>query len=63
MSYLYNSVPTSMTDQQEALHGFDFGLLSFTTETAAEAEEVIRCWKRGEKLPYGVTRGLYYRGD
>jgi putative protease len=62
VSYLYNSVPTSMTDQQEALHGFDFGLLSFTTETAAEAEEVIRCWKRGEKLPYGVTRGLYYRG-
>ena len=61
VSYIYNSLPTSMTDKQESLKPFDFALLSFTVETAAEAEAVLHAWKNGEAVT-PATRGLYNRG-
>jgi len=62
VSYIYNSLPTSMTDKQSSLQNFDFALLSFTTETAAEAEQVLQAWRRGETVQGAATRGLYNRG-
>jgi len=62
VSYIYNSLPTSMTDKKDSLRAFDFALLSFTTETAAEAEQVLRAWQEGEPVEGPATRGLYNRG-
>lgn len=62
VSYIYNSLPTSMTDKKDALSSFDFALLSFTTETAAEAERVLQAWHDGEPVESAATRGLYNRG-
>ena len=62
VSYVYNSLPTSLTDRQSSLRGFDFALLVFTTEQPQEVDQVMRCWQQGEKLPQPATRGLYLRG-
>lgn len=62
VSYIYNSLPTSMTDKKDALRAFDFALLSFTTETPVEAEQVLRAWQSGEPVDGPATRGLYNRG-
>ena len=62
VSYVYNSLPTSLTDRQSSLRGFDFALLVFATEQPQEVDQVLRCWQQGEKLPQPATRGLYLRG-
>jgi putative protease len=61
VSYLLNSLPLSMTDKQESLRDFDFALLDFTIETAAEVAKVLRHWQEKTALPE-YTRGLYNRG-
>lgn len=62
VSYIYNSLPTSMLDKKEALRPFDFALLSFTVESPREIEQVLIRWAAGNALETASTRGLYNRG-
>ncbi len=61
VSLILNSLPLSMTDRQEQLRGFDFALLDFTVESAAEVKKILGHWQEGSPLPE-YTRGLYTRG-
>ena len=62
VSYIYNSLPTSMLDKKETLRPFDFALLSFTVESPWEIEQVLARWAVGSALETASTRGLYNRG-
>lgn len=62
VSYIYNSLPTSMLDKREILRPFDFALLSFTVESPGEIEQVLTRWAAGSALETASTRGLYNRG-
>lgn len=62
VSYVYNSLPTSMTDKKDSLRFFDFALLSFTVEDAGEVEQILRHWITGDAVDGPATRGLYNRG-
>ena len=60
-SELLNCLPISLSDKLSELSGFDFLTLYFTTETSAEALNVINSYKSGVSLQGDFTRGLYYR--
>lgn len=59
---LLNSVPLYMADRLDEVPPMDFYLLHFTTETPAEAERIVECYRRGAAPTGEITRGLYRRG-
>lgn len=63
-SELLNTRPLWMPDRKAELAatGTAYAMLSFTTETAAEADAALRAWQAGGPPPELFTRGLYYRG-
>lgn len=61
VSFILNSLPLSMTDKQQSLRDFDFALLDFTVESAAEVRKILAHWQQGTPLQE-YTRGLYTRG-
>ncbi|HHV32155.1 MAG TPA: U32 family peptidase [Clostridiales bacterium] len=61
-SEVLNSVVLSMSDRLSEVRNQDFGVLRFTTETRAQAQEVLERYFTGGTLPGDYTRGLYYRG-
>lgn len=61
-SEVLNSVVLSMSDRLGEVRNQDFGVLRFTTETPAQAQEVLERYFSGGALPGDYTRGLYYRG-
>ncbi len=58
-SMLLNSVPLDIAGRVPA--GFDYALLYFTRETAAEAARVAERFAGGEKAAGPHTAGLYFR--
>lgn len=61
-SELLNSQPVYMADRLSEIRNVDFIFLYFTTETKAEAAEIIEAYKLGRKPKGEFTRGLLYRG-
>lgn len=61
-SELYNSRPVWMADRLRELEGFDYLLLSFTTEDKKDCAGVLEAYRTGGKPPAEFTRGLLYRG-
>ena len=59
---LLNSVPIYWGDRPEELPPLDFELLYFTTETADEATDILRAYRRHDPSEKPITRGLYRRG-
>ncbi len=55
---IYNSLPTSMSDRQEALqkHRVTRQHFLFSTETAQEVDAVIAAFRKGAPLPFPVRR-------
>lgn len=64
-SEILNTRPLWMLDRQgeAAATGAGYALLSFTTETCAQIEQVLKARRLGEKTAGEFTRGLYYRGE
>jgi len=58
-STLYNSVPLDISGRD--MRGFDFLLLSFTTESREECARVTDAFVRGDKPEEPHTTGLYYK--
>lgn len=58
-STLYNTLPLYVGDKEPG--GIDYAVLSFTFETAAEAEKIYRKYLGGFPPRVERTRGLYYR--
>jgi U32 family peptidase len=61
-SEVLNSVPLYLADRMKEVRNQDFGLLRFTTETTAQAGEIIDQYLTGVPGEGEFTRGLYYRG-
>ncbi len=61
-SYILNSRPLWLGDKQGDIRNCDYSLLYFTTETKAEATEVIRNFIGRKSADGDFTRGLYYKG-
>ncbi len=61
-SEMLNANVLWLADRLEDLAGFDFLLLSFTTETSKEAADVLEAYASKAKPPARYTRGLYDRG-
>lgn len=61
-SYILNSRPLWLGDKQGDIRNCDFSLLYFTTESKAEASEVIGNFICGKSANGEFTRGLYYKG-
>lgn len=62
VSYIFNSRPLWLGDKQEDVRNVDYSLLYFTTESKAQAEQIIADFA-AKKAPTGeFTRGLYYKG-
>ena len=59
-SVVYNGKPHYLADRLPEFSA-DFFYLYFTTEEKAEAAEIIRAYKNGEKPTGEFTRGLYFR--
>lgn len=57
-----NSRPTFLADRQREFGGLHFAYLYFTTETKAQAAEIIDAYKKSKKPTGEFTRGLYFRG-
>ncbi|MEM1485075.1 U32 family peptidase [Oscillospiraceae bacterium PP1C4] len=60
-SEILNPVPLYMADRLNELHHLDFIVLSFTTESARECEEIFRAYLNGEEFHGKFTRGLLYK--
>lgn len=61
-SEILNSRPVFMADRLSEIKNNDFIFMNFTTETKAEAEEILTAYYN-ETGPHGeFTRGLMYRG-
>ena len=58
-STLYNTLPLYVGDKEPG--GIDYAVLSFTFESAAEAEKIYRKYLGGVPPRVERTRGLYYR--
>ena len=58
-STLYNTLPLYVGDKEPG--GIDYAVLSFTFESAAEAEKIYRKYLGGFPPRVERTRGLYYR--
>lgn len=62
-SEVLNSVPLYMADRMQEVHGMDFGVLRFTTESREEAAQILSAYRMNQKAKEGAyTRGLYYKG-
>ena len=61
-SYILNSRPLWLGDKQSDIRNCGFALLYFTTETKAEAAEVISGFLCEKSAKGEFTRGLYYKG-
>ena len=61
-SELFNSRPIWMADRLRELSGFDFLLISFTTEDKQTCAAVLNAYQTGGNPPEAFTRGLLYRG-
>ncbi len=59
---LLNDRPVWLSDKQNEVQNADFRLLYFTTETAAECEDVLRAYRTGAPPTGAFTRGLAFRG-
>ena len=62
---IYNSLPVYMGDRKNELINInaDWYRFDFTDETAADIQNIVNAFKRGDKLKDGTfTRGHYYRG-
>ena len=62
VSFIYNTLPLSISDRQKEFLNIHFILLDFTIEDQKQAKEIIEAFQFGKKLPQECTRGLYYRG-
>lgn len=62
VSYIYNTLPLSISDRRHEFKNIRFILLDFTIEETEQAKEIINAFRFGKKLPQKCTRGLYYRG-
>lgn len=60
-SYILNSRPLWLADKQSDIRNCDFALLYFTTETKAEAADVISDYLCEKSAKGDFTRGLYYK--
>lgn len=62
---IYNSLPVYMGDRKNELININANWyrFDFTDETAADIQNIVNAFKRGDKLKDGTfTRGHYYRG-
>lgn len=62
VSFIYNTLPLSISDRQQEFSNIHFFLLDFTTEEKKQVKEIIEAFRQREKLPQECTRGLYHRG-
>ena len=62
VSYIYNTLPLSISDRQHEFTNIHLILLDFTIEETEQVKEIIEAFRFGKKLPQECTRGLYYRG-
>ncbi len=51
-----------LSDKREVMQSFDFCILKFTTEQAAEIETIYNMYAKNGKPNDRLTRGLYFRG-
>ncbi len=61
-SELLNCHPLQLSDKQDQIKGFDFGVFYFTTETKSECKRMVKRYQDQEKPQGEFTRGLYFRG-
>ena len=61
-SELLNSRPVVLSDRLQTLSNVDFLYLHFTTETKAEAADVLELYRTGGAPQGDFTRGLLFRG-
>lgn len=61
---ILNSAPIYMGDKMDDIYrsGVAYAQLHFTTETADEAENIIRLYENGKSFKSTFTRGHFYRG-
>ena len=61
---IYNSQPLYLLDQLEAVQSLGVGAyrIMFTTESAAEVQQVLEGWMAGAKPKMDFTRGHFKRG-
>lgn len=62
VSFIYNTLPLSISDRQQEFSKIHFILLDFTIEGKEQAKEIIEAFHTEKKLEQECTRGLYYRG-
>ncbi len=60
-SFIYNSLPLSVSERQKEFKNISFFLLDFTIEKKDEIKKIINNFKTHEKLSENHTKGLYYR--
>ena len=61
VSFIYNSLPLSLSERQNEFKNASFFLLDFTIEEKSEVVKILDAFLNGKKLPLKCTRGLYYR--
>jgi putative protease len=59
---LLNSQCLYMADRLSEIKNVSFITLYFTSESKAQAEDIIKWYSNGKKPDSDITRGLYYRG-
>lgn len=64
MNTIYNSLPLDLSSFRDEIRGqgFSYEMLSFTTESGRETEEVLKEFLHGQALKCPTTRGHFNRG-
>ena len=60
-SEILNSTPIYLADKKDDTGVFDFIILSFTSETCDEAQNIIQRYLSGDEPENDFTRGVYYK--